>query len=108
MEREDNQFSTSEREIERSEISNNIEDIDKLATRPPQKVKPYQENFIEEKSSKTRIAESQESTRGKLAFAIISIYGTTILLCFATICFGIAEDERKELLTLTSEGFGEL
>ena len=67
---------------------------------PTTKIKPYQENFIEEKSFKARIAESQESTRGKLAIAVISIYGTTILLCFATIGFGIAEGERKELLTL--------
>ncbi len=100
MEQEDSALSPSEQKIEMEEVSNDIEDIDKLATRPPQKVKPYQENFIEEKSSKTRIAESQESTRGKLAIVIISIYGSTILLCFAIIGFGIAEGERKEILTL--------
>ncbi|MFM2312008.1 MAG: hypothetical protein RLZZ04_1284 [Cyanobacteriota bacterium] len=81
-------------------ISSEIEDIDQLATIPPQKVKPYQENFIEEKLSKTRIAESQESTRGRLAIAIVSIYGSTILFCFLVIGFGIAEGERKEILTL--------
>lgn len=100
MEQEDSALSPSEREIEMEEVSNNIEDIDKLATIPPQKVKPYQENFIEEKSSKVRIAESQESTRGKLAVAIVSIYGATILFCFAVIGFGIIEEERKEILTL--------
>lgn len=82
------------------EATNDIEDIDKLATRQPQKIKPYQENFIEEKSSKAKIAESQESTRGKLAVAIVSIYGATMLFCFAVIGFGIAEGERKEVLTL--------
>ncbi|MEL6442562.1 MAG: hypothetical protein AAFQ80_25385 [Cyanobacteria bacterium J06621_8] len=54
-------------------------------------MKPYQENFIEEKLSKARIAESQEYTRSKLAITIISIYGATILFCFAVIGFGIAE-----------------
>lgn len=82
------------------EVSSEIEDIDQLATVLPQKVKPYQENFIEEKSSKTRIAESQESTRGRLAIAIVSIYASTILLCFVVIGFGMAEGERKEILTL--------
>jgi hypothetical protein len=100
MEQEDSALSPSEREIEMEKVSNDIEDIDKLATRPPQQVKPYQENFIEEKSSKSKIAESQESTRGKLAIAIVSIYGTTILFCFAAIGFGIAEGERKEIITL--------
>jgi leucyl-tRNA synthetase len=75
MEQEDSALSPSEKKFGMEEVSNDIEDIDKLATRPPQKVKPYQENFIEEKSSKARIAESQESTRGKLAIAIIGIYG---------------------------------
>ena len=91
---------TSEEVSEESRITNDLEDIDKLATRPPQKVKPYQDNFIQEKSYKARIAESQESTRGKLAVAIVSIYGATILLCFTVIGFGIAEGERKEILTL--------
>lgn len=100
MEQEDSALSPSKRKIEMEEVPNDIEDIDKLATRPPQKVKPYQENFIEQKLSKAKIAESQESTRGKLAITIISIYGSTILFCFAVIGFGIAEGERKEILTL--------
>ena len=91
MEQNDEEFLITDQEIE---------DIDKLATSPPQRVKPYQEDFIEEKLSKRRIAESQESTRGRLAIAIVGIYGSTILFCFAVIGFGIAEGERKELLIL--------
>ena len=90
----------SEGENTIEEASSDIEDIDKLATTPLQNIKPYQENFIEEKSSKAKIAESQEFTRGKLAVAIVSIYGATILFCFAVIGFGIAKGERKEVLTL--------
>ncbi|MEO1340796.1 MAG: hypothetical protein AAFV28_06560 [Cyanobacteria bacterium J06635_13] len=78
MGQEDPGLPPSEEEIVTREASNDIEDIDKLATTPPQNIKPYQENFIQEKLSKARIAESQESTRGKLAVAIISIYGATI------------------------------
>jgi hypothetical protein len=100
MGQEDSGSPPSELEIEMEGVANDIEDIDQLATVPPQKVKPYQEDFIEEKSSKTRIAESQESTRGRLAISIVSIYGLTILLCFVIIGFGIAEGERKEILTL--------
>jgi hypothetical protein len=87
-------------EMQMEEVISEIEDIDQLATRPPQKVKPYQENFIEEKLSQARIAESQESTRGRLAMTIVSIYGSTILFCFIVIGFGMAEGERKEILTL--------
>ncbi|NJL51660.1 MAG: hypothetical protein HC930_04575 [Hydrococcus sp. SU_1_0] len=87
-------------EMQMEEVPSEIEDIDQLATRPPQKVKPYQENFIEEKLSKARIAESQESTRGRLAMTIVSIYGSTILFCFIVIGFGMAKGERKEILTL--------
>lgn len=97
MGQEDNEFPTSEVEIKGSEIP---DDIDNLATTPPRKIKPYQEDFIEEKSSKAKIAESQESTRGRLAVAIVSIYGATIFFCFIVIGFGIAEEERKEILTL--------
>ena len=100
MEQEDSALSPSKSNTEMEEVSNSIEDIDKLATRPPQKVKPYQENFIEEKSYKARIAESQESTRGRLAIIIVSIYGATILFCFAVISLSIAKEERKEILTL--------
>lgn len=100
MGQEDSESPPSEREIEMEEVAGDIEDIDQLATRPPQKVKPYQENFIEEKSSKARIAESQESTRGRLEIAIVSIYASTILLCFVIIGFSMAEGERKEILTL--------
>ena len=76
MRQDDPGLSPSEVEIKIEEAANDIEDIDKLATNPPRSIKPYQENFIEEKSSKAKIAESQESTRGKLAVAIIGIYGT--------------------------------
>ncbi len=100
MGKEDFESPPSEPEIRMDEVSSEIEDIDRLATRPPQKVKPYQENFIEEKLSKARIAESQESTRGRLAMTIVSIYGSTILLCFVVIGFGMVEGERKEILTL--------
>lgn len=100
MKQEDTASSPSQKEIEMEEASKDIEDIDKLATKPPQELKPYQENFIEEKSYRARIAESQESTRGKLAIAIVSIYGATMLLCFVIICFRITEGERKEILTL--------
>jgi len=102
MGKEDPRLPNSESKIStgEAEASNEIEDIDRLATTTPQNIKPYQENFIEEKSSKAKIAESQESTRGKLAVAIISIYGATILFCFLVIGFGLAEGERKEVLTL--------
>jgi len=100
MGQEDPGLSSSEGEIVTEKAANDIEDIDKLATTPLQKIKPYQENFIEEKSSKAKIAESQESTRGKLAVAIISIYGATILFCFTVIGFGMAKGDRKEVLTL--------
>ena len=96
MEQEDFAIPQSESE----EIVTNIEDIDELATKPSSKVKSYQDDFIEKKLSQSRIAESQESTRGKLAIAIIGIYGSTILLCFAVIGFGLAKTERKEILTL--------
>jgi hypothetical protein len=36
---------TSTKEME--EFSKDIEDIDKLATKQPEQLKPYQENFIE-------------------------------------------------------------
>ncbi|MEO1671247.1 MAG: hypothetical protein AAFR77_10760 [Cyanobacteria bacterium J06631_2] len=84
----------------RSENLNDIEDIDQLATPTPQPKKPYQDNFIKETLSKAKIAESQESTRGKLAVTIVGIYGATIFSCFMVIGFGIAEGERKEILTL--------
>jgi hypothetical protein len=89
---------TSTKEME--EFSKDIEDIDKLATKQPEQLKPYQENFIEEKSSKSRIAESQESTRSRLAITIIGIYGATILACFIVIGYGLVKEERKEILTL--------
>ncbi|MEM9272748.1 MAG: hypothetical protein AAGA80_07265 [Cyanobacteria bacterium P01_F01_bin.143] len=41
-----------------------------------------------------------EANKGKLAIAIIGIYGATILFCFAVIGFGLAKNERKEILTL--------
>ena len=85
---------------ETEEVSDSIEDIDQLATRQPPLIKTYQDNFIEEKSSKAKIAESQESTRKYLAVAIISIYGATMVFCFAIIGFGVAEEDRKEILTL--------
>ena len=40
----------SKTNMERRKALNDIEDIDKLATKPPQKAKPYQENFIKETS----------------------------------------------------------
>ncbi|MDJ0900993.1 MAG: hypothetical protein QNJ55_19495 [Xenococcus sp. MO_188.B8] len=88
--------------MERRKALNDIEDIDKLATKPPQKAKKYQENFIKEKSYKATIANSQESTKGSSAIIIIliSIYGVTIFLCFAIIGFGLAPAERREILTL--------
>ncbi len=93
----------SKTNMERRKALNDIEDIDKLATKPPQKAKPYQENFIKEKSHKSRIAKSQKSIRDRSAvivIIIISIYGATILFCFAIIGFGLATAERREILTL--------
>ena len=106
MEQEDSAIPQSELDMEMEEDLedlNDIEDIDKLATQPPQKVKPYRENFIEEKSYKARIAEPQKSTRDRSAvivIIIVSIYGATILFCFAIIGFGLGTAERKEILTL--------
>ncbi|MDJ0535106.1 MAG: hypothetical protein QNJ70_21910 [Xenococcaceae cyanobacterium MO_207.B15] len=38
---------SSESDTKMEEESNNIENIEQLATKLPQKIKPYQENFIE-------------------------------------------------------------
>ena len=80
------------------------EDIDKLATKPPQKGKLYQDNFIEEKPYRAKILESQKSSKDRSAVIIIimtSIYGVTILFCFAIVgFFGLAAGDRRELLTL--------
>ena len=98
MEQEDSALSSSDKEMK--EVSTNIEDIDKLATKPPQKLKSDKEDFIEEKLDRRRMVESQKSIGGGIASAIISIYGATILLCFAVIGLGVAIEERKEILTL--------
>ncbi|HHP7232335.1 MAG TPA: hypothetical protein ACFCUY_15920 [Xenococcaceae cyanobacterium] len=100
MEQEDSQLSPSELETETEPEINDLEDIDLLATKAPLEVKSYQENFIEEKSDQARIAESQKSTRGIFAIILISIYGATILLCLVLISWGMAGEDRKEILTL--------
>ena len=80
------------------------EDLDKLATKPPPKVKPYKENFIEEKPYKAKIAESEKSSKDRSAvitIIIVSIYGATIIFCLVIIgFFGLATAEKKELITL--------
>lgn len=103
MEQEDSVLSPSKLDKEIEETSNNInniEDINELATTASQQVKFDREDFIEEKLDKRAITKFQKSTGGGLAIALISIYGATILLCFVVIFFGVAIEDRKEILTL--------
>lgn len=74
---------------------NDIQDIDNLAIKSTQKSKLDQKDLIKKNP--------QKSTKSGLTVVIIiilSIYGATILFCFAIIGFGIAAAERQEILTL--------
>ncbi|MDJ0745598.1 MAG: hypothetical protein QNJ32_19845 [Xenococcaceae cyanobacterium MO_167.B27] len=50
---------SSESDTKMEQDSNNIENIEQLATKLPQKIKPYQEKFIEEKSYKAGLFHSK-------------------------------------------------
>lgn len=72
-------------------------DIDALAKSPAKN--SFQEDFIKEKTSKQRIAESQETTRSFLAIFIMTIYAGTLIGCFV-IAVGLEKEDRQEILTL--------
>jgi len=71
---------------------------------PTKRLEADQDNTIDKKRNPAKIAEAQKSTKGSGSIAIIiiliSIYGATIIFCFALMSLSLVTTESKELLTL--------
>ena len=71
---------------------------------PTKRLKPDQKNIFEDKRDQSKIADAQKSTKGNGSAAIviilISIYGATMIFCFALMSFSLVTTESKDILTL--------
>lgn len=95
MKQKDSVPTNAKKDIEKKKTVNDIKDVNNLATKSTQKLELDQKDLIEENPQK-----STKSGLTVIIIIILSMYGATILFCFAIIGFGIAAAERREILTL--------